>query len=95
MPSLHFVGFLAHAIIIEDFSSTESLKSSVCRNYTAPAKVTLHKIHLNKMPKERKPDASKLEQVLVCKCSFVSMQQIISKWRSLIEHNLFIIILRQ
>ena len=75
LQSIHFVGFLAHAIKIEDkIETTESLKSSsFCRNFTAPAKVTLHNIHLNKTPKERNPDASKLKQVLVCKCSFVSM----------------------
>ena len=54
----------------------ESSKSfSFCRTFTAPATVTLHKIHLNKIPKERNLNVSKVKQFLVCKCSFVCSKQ--------------------
>ena len=89
LPSLHFVGFLAHAIKIEDFSST-------CSRLQQPllyTKFTLTRYQRKEIRMQvSNPDASK---VLVCKWSFVSMQQIISKRRSLIERNLFIIILGQ
>ena len=50
----------------------ESSKSfSFYRTFTAPATVTLHKIHLNKILKERNLHVSKLKQFLVCKCLFV------------------------
>ena len=44
---------------------------SFCRTVTAPATVSLHKIHLNKILKERNLHVSKLKQFLVCKCLFV------------------------
>ena len=73
MPSLHCVGFLAHAIKIEDFSSIESFKyTSLCPTFKAPATVTLHKIHLNKIPKERNLTVTKLKQVLVCNIVFMT-----------------------
>ena len=43
----------------------ESSKSfSFCRTFTAPAMVTLHKIHLKKILKERNLDLNKVKQFL-------------------------------
>ena len=51
----------------------ESSKSfSFCPTFTAPATVTLHKIHPNKILKERNLNLSKVKRFFVYKCSFVS-----------------------
>ena len=80
LPSLWlFIQFIGREITIDIATlcwvfraCNESSKSfSFCRTLTTPATVSLHKINLNKILKERNLDVSKLKQFLVCKCSFV------------------------